>query len=154
LTGRDVLAAAQDLPRGVLPELEALNAALPGYDVLVSSRSGQARYEAIRRGIGPGPWCVISRDPADLWRELAGRPRPAALDGDEAGRALLMARLMARLTISSYPAGALPPVPPCPLADGGLPQRARPGAVPGGNHDGVVRDRELLRRIHRGLKDL
>jgi hypothetical protein len=47
--------------------------------VIVTSHSLTYRFEAIRRrSSGPGPWCVISTDPADLWRELtlsvAGRP--------------------------------------------------------------------------------
>ncbi len=133
----------------MLAELDALRAALPGYEVLITSHSPRYRFEATRRG-GPGPSCVISSDPADLWRELAGRSRPAALDGDDVDRALLMARL----TISSYPAGTIPPLPPYPVTDGGLPQCSPSGApVPGGNREGVVRDREL-RRVHRGLTGL
>jgi hypothetical protein len=74
--------------RGMLAELSRLRAALPNYDVIMTSRSPAWRFEAIRRpdvpGSGPGPWCVISTDPADLWRELAActrycvNPRPAA----------------------------------------------------------------------------
>jgi hypothetical protein len=58
---------------GKLAELSQLRAALPGYDVIVTSHSPGYRYEAIRRPGAPqdGPWCVISTDPADLWRELA-----------------------------------------------------------------------------------
>ena len=62
-------------PPGMLAQLARLRAALPGYDVTLTSYSGRYRYEAIRRTDGPGPWCVISADPADLWRELGGRPR-------------------------------------------------------------------------------
>jgi hypothetical protein len=58
------------LPPGTLTELAALRAALPGYDVIMTSHSPRYRSEAIRRGDGPGTWCVISSDPADLWREL------------------------------------------------------------------------------------
>ena len=36
---------------------------------------------------------MVSSDPGDLWRDLAGRARPAALDGDDLDRTLLMARL-------------------------------------------------------------
>jgi hypothetical protein len=64
---------------GMLAELSQLRAALPGYDVIVTSHSPAYRFEAIRRpgapGPGPEPWCVISADPADLWRELAARTR-------------------------------------------------------------------------------
>ena len=64
---------------GMLTQLTQLRAALPGYDVTLTSHSGSYRYEAIRRTDIPeaGPWCVISADPADLWRELAPRPRTA-----------------------------------------------------------------------------
>ncbi len=65
----------------------------PGYAVSTTSLSPACRFEAIRRGEGPGPWCVVSSDPGDLWRDLAGRARPAALDGDDLDRTLLMARL-------------------------------------------------------------
>ena len=64
-------------PAGMLAELAALRAALPGYDVLLTSHSPTCRFEAIHRGPGPGIWCLISSDPADLWRELAGRAPPA-----------------------------------------------------------------------------
>jgi hypothetical protein len=61
------------IPPGMLTELAALRAALPGYDVIVTSHSLAYRYEAIRRPGTPsiGPWCVISTNPADVWRELA-----------------------------------------------------------------------------------
>ena len=59
----------------MLAELAALRAALPGYDVIVTSRSPGYRFEAVRRRTdGPGPWCVISGDAGDLWRELAPLP--------------------------------------------------------------------------------
>jgi len=77
VTGREVFAARPSPPSWMLAELEALRAALPGYDVIITSQSPTWRFEAIRRHAdGPGPWCVISSDPADLWRHLAGRPRP------------------------------------------------------------------------------
>ncbi len=62
--------------RGMLAELSRLRAALPAYDVIVTSHSPACRFEAVRRpgSPGPGPWCVISTDPADLWRELAPLP--------------------------------------------------------------------------------
>ncbi len=58
------------LPPGTRTELDALRAALPGYHVIITSHSPTHRFEAIRRDDGPGTWCVISSDPADLWREL------------------------------------------------------------------------------------
>ena len=74
----DVFTGQPSLPPGTLAELAALRAALPGYDVIVTSHSPTYRYEAIRRASGPSPWCVISADPADLGRELADGARPAA----------------------------------------------------------------------------
>jgi hypothetical protein len=65
------------VPPGVLAELADLRAALPHYDVIVTRWTGHFRYEAIRRHDGAGPWCVISADPADLWRELAPGAHPA-----------------------------------------------------------------------------
>jgi hypothetical protein len=100
----DVFTGSATVPSGALTELAALRAALPGYDVIITSHSRTHRFEATRRGDGPGISCVISSDPADLWRELAGRARPAALDGDSLDRALLMARL----TISTYPLERVP----------------------------------------------
>ena len=82
MTTRDVFTGGAAVPPGALAELAALRAALPGYDVTITSHSRTHRFEATRRGDGPGPWCLISSDPADLWHELAGRARPAALDGD------------------------------------------------------------------------
>jgi hypothetical protein len=72
-------------PPDMLAELARLSADLPGYDVIMTRRGCSRRFEAIRRPGGPeaGPWCVISTDPADLWRELASwtrarcRPSPA-----------------------------------------------------------------------------
>jgi hypothetical protein len=70
MTGWDVFTGRVSLPPGTLTELAALQAALPGYDVIVTSHSPRYRFEAIRRDDGQGTWCVISSDPADLWREL------------------------------------------------------------------------------------
>ena len=108
MTTWDVFTGSATVPPGALTELAALRAALPGYDVIITSHSRTYRFEATRRGDGPGPWCVVSSDPGDLWRELAGRARPAALDGDSVDRALLMARL----TIGTDPPERTPPWPP------------------------------------------
>ena len=104
----DVFTGSATVPPGALTELAALRSALPGYDVSITSHSRTYRFEAIHRGDGPGTCCVISSDPADLWRELAGRARPAAVDGDSLDRALLMARL----TIGTDPPERTPPCPP------------------------------------------
>ena len=73
MTGWDVFSGRASVPAGMLAELDTLRAALPGYDVLITSHGPACRYQAIRRDPGAGTWCVISTDPADLWRELAGR---------------------------------------------------------------------------------
>ena len=73
MTGWDVLTGQVSVPAGMLA---ALRAALPGYDVILTSQNPARRFEATRRDPGPGTWCVISSDPADLWRELAGLARP------------------------------------------------------------------------------
>jgi hypothetical protein len=74
---RDVFTGRPAPTSTMLAELSQLQAALPGYDVIVTSRTPVFRFEAIRRpGVpGPEPWCVISTDPADLWRELAACTR-------------------------------------------------------------------------------
>ncbi len=78
MTGRDALTGQDAPPPSMLTELEALRVALPGYDVVITSHGLRYRYEAIRQGNRPGPWCLISADPADLRRELAPFARPAA----------------------------------------------------------------------------
>jgi len=87
VTTWDVFTGSASVPSSALTELAALRAALPGYDVMVTSHSCTHRFEAIRRGDGPDPWCVISTDPADLWRELAPRIRSGAGTGLIAARA-------------------------------------------------------------------
>ena len=76
MTGWEVYGGTPSVPAGMLAELAALRAALPGYDVILTSHSPARRSGAIRRDPGPGPWCVVSTDPAGLWRELAGRAPP------------------------------------------------------------------------------
>lgn len=71
MTGWGVLPGRAPVPAGMLAELAALRAALPGYDVKLTSHSPAYRFEATRRDPGPGTWCLISSNPADLWREAA-----------------------------------------------------------------------------------
>jgi hypothetical protein len=71
----DVFTGSATVPPGALTELAALRAALPGYNVTITSHSPTHRFEATHRHDGPGTCCVISSDPADLWRELADRAR-------------------------------------------------------------------------------
>ena len=78
MTKWDMFARQPSPAPGMAAELARLRAALPGYDVTVISCSGQYRYEAVRRDGGTGPWCVVSTDPADVWRELAAHVRPGS----------------------------------------------------------------------------
>ncbi len=80
----DVLAGRPALEHRMLAELSRLRAALPGYEVIITRHGPARRFEAIRRTDGPGPWCVISTDPANLWRELAPWARPDANTGGPA----------------------------------------------------------------------
>jgi hypothetical protein len=85
----DVLTHRPALTPGMLAELAQLRAALPGYDVVVTCHSATCRFEATSRPgrTGPGPWCVISTDSADLWRELAPCTHHGAKTATTAARA-------------------------------------------------------------------
>jgi hypothetical protein len=88
VTRWDVFTGRASLPPGMLAELSQLRAALPGYDVTVTSHSLTYRFEAILRHTdGPGPWCLISTDSADLWRELAPSTQHSANTSRAAARA-------------------------------------------------------------------
>jgi hypothetical protein len=51
----------------------ALRAAFPGYIVNVITRWGdQPRFEAVSRD-GGSPYCLISADAREIWRELRGQ---------------------------------------------------------------------------------
>ena len=77
MTGWDVFTGRAAVPAGMLAEVAALRAVLPGYDVILTSHSPAYRSGAIRRDPGLGIWCLISTDPASLWQEAAGRAPPA-----------------------------------------------------------------------------
>jgi hypothetical protein len=66
------------LAPGTRDEVCRLQAELPGYDFVVSCHGHAYRFEAVRRPDGPraGPWCAVSSDLADLWRELAPWTQP------------------------------------------------------------------------------
>ena len=87
MTGWDVFTGCLMLAPQTRDEVARLQAALPGYDVVVTSHGHAARFEAVRRPDGPqaAPWCVVSSNLTDLWRELAPWTRPAA--GSHAGPA-------------------------------------------------------------------
>ena len=50
MSGWDAFAARPSVPAWMLAELDVLRAALPGYDVIITSHSPTWRFEAIRRG--------------------------------------------------------------------------------------------------------
>ncbi len=65
MSGWGVFIGSATVPPGALAELAALRAALPGYDVTITSHSPTHRFEATPRGDSPGPWCVIT--PSTIW---------------------------------------------------------------------------------------
>lgn len=73
MTGWDVFTGCLMLAPDTRDEVSRLQAALPGYEVTVARCGRGYRFEVVRRpgGPGDGPWCVISADPVELWRELA-----------------------------------------------------------------------------------
>jgi len=72
-----------------LGEAAALQEAFPSYSVNVTIRLGELpRFELVARE-DANPWCLISSDPSEIWRELAEAaaalpPRTAdgGVDGD------------------------------------------------------------------------
>lgn len=67
---------AQLFPRAALNvylQAEALRRAFPRWSIAVQVRAGdRARIEAVSRD-GSGLYCLISTDPAEIWRELRGQ---------------------------------------------------------------------------------
>ena len=55
------------LPPGA--QAAALQEAFPSYSVSVSIHCDQTRFELVTRDDG-NPWCVISSDAQEIWREL------------------------------------------------------------------------------------
>jgi hypothetical protein len=61
------------LPDDARAQAEALRAAFPGYVVnLIMSRGDRPRFEVVNRS-GGNPYCLISTDAREIWRELRGR---------------------------------------------------------------------------------
>lgn len=58
-------------------QASVLSAAFPGYEFTITWGRSRYRIEAIRKGPGPGPWCVISTGPWEIYRVLARHTRPA-----------------------------------------------------------------------------
>jgi hypothetical protein len=52
-------------------QLEALRLAFPGYAMNLLMTGGKARFEAVSKN-GGNPWCLISTDAREIWRELRG----------------------------------------------------------------------------------
>jgi hypothetical protein len=67
-----------------LAQAAALRAAFPGYEVTVRvDRRDRPRFEAVSRE-GGDPYCLISSDVQEIWRELRGtvnRRRTRCLPG-------------------------------------------------------------------------
>lgn len=96
----------------------------------------------------------------EVWDGKPTAPMPLDVAGEqESGRGLaIVAALSARWSWLPAPPGgkvvwAELAIPQRPLTGAGLPQRSRPGVATAGNQ-GVIRDRDLLRRVHRGLQNL
>lgn len=68
-----------DIPTSARVQATALRAAFPDYAINVLwSKGDKPRYEAVSRD-GGDPYCLISSDAREIWRELreaASRPRP------------------------------------------------------------------------------
>ncbi len=97
----------------------------------------------------------------EVWDRGTAAPAPQeTADEEEGGRGLsIVTALTTKWGYCLAPHGgkvvyAELLIPPYPRTSAGLPQRSRAGAVPGGHHGGLVGDLALLRRIHRGLKNL
>jgi hypothetical protein len=70
---------APDDPFGVYLQAQALRGAFPDWSIAVRTRAGgPARIEAVNRD-GGDPYCLISPDPGEIWRELR------AATGDRSG---------------------------------------------------------------------
>ena len=55
MTTWDVFTGSASVPSGALTELAALRAALPGYDVIITSHSRTYRFEATAVATAPAP---------------------------------------------------------------------------------------------------
>ena len=59
-------------PLRIYLQAEALRRAFPGWQIAVQAWSGaRQRIEAVNPG-NASPCCLISSDPAEIWRELLG----------------------------------------------------------------------------------
>jgi anti-sigma regulatory factor (Ser/Thr protein kinase) len=99
----------------------------------------------------------------EVWDRDPAAPAPApqeAADDQESGRGLsIVTMLSTRWSYFLAPQGgkvvwADLAIPPYPLNDAGLPQRSRLGAAADGNQEGIIRDLDLPRRIHKDLRGL
>jgi hypothetical protein len=57
-------------PPGLAVQADALRAAFPDYQVIVTSAGGEHRIEVVRQRGEGGPWCLISTDAREIWQEL------------------------------------------------------------------------------------
>jgi anti-sigma regulatory factor (Ser/Thr protein kinase) len=96
----------------------------------------------------------------EVWDGEPAMPMPQDVTGEqESGRGLaIVAAISARWSWFPAPPGgkvvwAELAIPQHALTGAGLPQRSRPGVAAAGNQ-GAIRDRDLLRRVRRGLQNL
>ena len=57
-------------------EIRVLRRDFSRYRIDLDFTPGGARYTARRQGPGPGPWLLITKDPAELRSELSGPATP------------------------------------------------------------------------------
>ncbi len=57
-------------PPSATMQADALRAAFPDYQVILTQKGGENRFEVIRRRGSTGPWCLISTDAREIWHEL------------------------------------------------------------------------------------
>jgi hypothetical protein len=59
-------------------DLAALRREHPSYRIDREPHCGSYRYAATALGLWTSPWCVVTRDPAELRSVLTASPLPAA----------------------------------------------------------------------------
>jgi hypothetical protein len=57
-------------PPGARVQAEALRVAFPDYQVMLAKIGGEHRFEVVRRRGDGNPWCLISTDAREIWRNL------------------------------------------------------------------------------------
>jgi hypothetical protein len=57
-------------PPGASVQAEALRVAFPDYQVRLATIGGKQQFEVVRRRGDGNPWCLISTDAREIWRNL------------------------------------------------------------------------------------